>query len=135
MIAFQKVLSKNDTGESGSHQAGILVPKGNDELLSFFPVLDSSQKNPDKLLTCVDEDGQWWKFRYVYYNNKLHEENGTRNEFRITRMTSYLRNASARAGDRLTFELVGDAEYRVSLEQHELQKLGVTKLSGWRRVH
>ena len=34
--AIEKTLSKNDTGETGGHQAGILVPKEPD-ILGFFP--------------------------------------------------------------------------------------------------
>tara|TARA_R110000765_G_scaffold57585_3_gene112715 strand:- start:641 stop:1048 length:408 start_codon:yes stop_codon:yes gene_type:complete len=135
VIAFEKVLSKNDTGESGSHQAGILVPKGNDELRSFFPTLDETEKNPDVMLDCQDEDGRWWRFRYVYYNNKHHDDAGTRDEYRITRMTSYLRNVAARSGQCLVFEEADDGAYRISLRHDTPKDLHVTRLSGWRRVH
>ena len=40
-----KILSANDTGETGGHQAGILVPREPD-VISFFPKLDASQYNP-----------------------------------------------------------------------------------------
>jgi len=33
---YAKLLSANDTGETGGHQAGILVPKSDAELLAFF---------------------------------------------------------------------------------------------------
>ena len=33
--AVEKILSRNDTGETGGHQAGIHVPKKK-EILSFF---------------------------------------------------------------------------------------------------
>ncbi len=39
-----KVLSANDTGETGGHQAGMLVPKEG-RILAFFPSLDPSEKN------------------------------------------------------------------------------------------
>lgn len=135
MTAFEKVMSSNDTGESGSHQAGILVPKGNPELLSFFPALDGSEKNPDVMLDCQDEDGRWWRFRYVYYNNKRHDETGTRDEYRITRMTSYMRSVAAHAGQRLVFQAQNDGTYRIALRRDVPETLEVTKLSGWRRVH
>ena len=41
--SITKVLSANDTGETGGHQAGILVPK-EERLLSFFPALKRSIK-------------------------------------------------------------------------------------------
>jgi hypothetical protein len=135
MAAFEKVLSKNDTGQSGSHQAGILVPKGSDDLLSFFPTLDGAKKNPDAMIDCLDEDGRWWRFRFIYYNNKLHDAGGTRNEYRITRMTQYLRSIGAFEGQSLVFEASDDRTYKIRLLAKSPETLEVTKLSGWRRVH
>ena len=40
---ISKVLSANDTGETGGHQAGILIPKS-EIILSFFPKLSSAKK-------------------------------------------------------------------------------------------
>lgn len=96
-----KTLSANDIGITGSHQAGIHVPKRS-ELLSFFPQLDQSARNPRTTLNVRDRNtGKLWDFQYIYYNNKLF--GGTRNEYRLTGMTSYLRSASARPGDLLYF--------------------------------
>ena len=58
-IVISKILSKNDVGDSGSHQAGICLPKKG-EFLTFFPELDVKQKNPGVLITFIDEeDGSW----------------------------------------------------------------------------
>jgi hypothetical protein len=46
---ISKVLSANDTGDTGGHQAGILVPKDPD-ILAFFPKLDANRRNPRCLL-------------------------------------------------------------------------------------
>lgn len=135
MVAFEKVLSRNDTGENGSHQAGILVPKGDKDLLSFFPLLDPSIKNPDALVDCTDEDGRKWRFRYVYYNNRLHEPEGTRNEYRITHMTKYLRAVGATAGQAIVFKAMENKTYHISVPLCPVGKLGIVKLCGWRRVH
>ena len=62
--AITKVLSMNDTGETGGHQAGILVPKGS-EVLSFFPDLGNDEKNPRVSLYFFDEAGQRWKFNFI----------------------------------------------------------------------
>lgn len=86
-----KVLSANDTGETGGHQAGILVPR-EERLLSFFPRLDPSQYNPRCHLNFVDDAGTFWEFAFIYYNNKFFD--GTRNEYRLTRMTKYIRQAN-----------------------------------------
>ena len=134
MNAFEKVLSRNDTGENGSHQAGILVPKSDRELLSFFPPLDPSIKNPDASINCTDEDGRHWRFRFVYYNNRYHDEGGTRDEYRITWMTKYFRAIGAFAGQTVTFEAKNDGSYAVRVDCPAVTA-GVIKLTGWRRVH
>lgn len=128
-----KILSANDTGETGTHQAGILVPKEAD-LLSFFPRLDSEQYNPRVHLRFLDDGGTFWEFAFIYYNNALFE--GTRNEYRLTRMTKYIRQAGLIAGDQLTLSRDGD---RYFVSHRRERKLGcsgtVLKLgTGWRIV-
>ena len=93
--AITKVLSKNDTGETGGHQAGILVPK-DPNILAFFPPLDSSTKNPRVRLNFFDPQGSLWKFSFIYYNNYFF--GGTRNEYRLTWMTALIRNYNLKAG-------------------------------------
>src|SRR5581483_7457604 len=77
--AITKELSANDTGETGGHQAGILVPK-DPRILSFFPPLGIDEKNPRHHLVFYDE---------------------TRNEFRLTRMTPYIKGNGLQAGDHI----------------------------------
>ncbi len=55
--------------------------------------------NPSAWINCRSEDGHQLKFRYIYYNNKLHAPAGARNEYRITHMTGYLRDVGAKEGD------------------------------------
>lgn len=138
--SYAKILSANDTGATGAHQAGILVPKADARLLAFFPALDASIMNPDAWIHCEDASGEIWEMRYVYYNNKLHVSNGTRNEYRITWMTKYLRANKAAAGDSVIFEATDEPSYyRISLARvsrvSTASKQGVIKLSGWRRIH
>lgn len=142
-IAFHKTLSANDVGATGAHQGGILIPKGERELLAMLPPLDPQIKNPDVWLTCIDQHGDILKFRFVYYNNKLHDPHGTRNEYRITYMTTWFRNQGARQGD--MFEISreeGHDGYFVkvisattSVEQAEEQGPVRIQLRGWQRVH
>ena len=94
--SISKILSSNDTGETGGHQAGILIPKGGD-ILQFFPELDEEEKNPRTSLYFIDEANQRWKFNFIYYNNKFF--GGTRNEYRLTGMTEYIRQNNLKAGD------------------------------------
>ena len=84
-----KTLSANDVGETGGHQAGILVPKER-EILSFFPSLNPRDKNPRVTLVFREPDGiTRWDFNFIYYNNRFF--GGTRNEYRLTCMTKYFR--------------------------------------------
>lgn len=98
---IQKTLSPTDTGEASTHQAGLLVPKVT-EILRFFPPLLPGVKNPRCSLRFIDTDGvTHWTFAFIYYNNKFF--GGTRNEYRLTGMTSYLRAKALKAGDAIRF--------------------------------
>ena len=130
-----KILSANDTGETGGHQAGILVPR-EERLLSFFPRLDARQYNPRCHLNFLDDGGTFWEFAFIYYNNSMFE--GTRNEYRLTRMTKYIRQANLAAGDEVILTRDEDDRYRIShkrKQQTESTKTGVLRLgTGWRVV-
>lgn len=128
-----KVLSANDTGETGAHQAGILVPK-DPALLAFFPKLDASFYNPRAHLNFVDEAGTFWEFAFIYYNNALFD--GTRNEYRLTRMTKYIRQAGLAVGDEVILSKDGN-RYRVSNARKQQAQVaaGVLHLgTGWRVI-
>ena len=94
--AVEKTLSSNDLGLTGSHQAGMLIPK-QEKLLSFFPSLETLGINPRVTLHIMDDNCVTWKFNYIYYNNKL--RGGTRNEYRLTGMTAYFRSCNLKPGD------------------------------------
>lgn len=110
-MTITKVLSANDTGETGGHQAGLLVPKRT-ELLTFFPLLDSSTKNPRVHLLFEDDSGAQWEFAFIYYNNRFF--GGTRNEYRLTRMTRYMREAGSVSGDAVILRRAVDGSYFIS---------------------
>lgn len=142
--SFGKILSANDVGTTGGHQGGILIPKSEAELLAFLPHLDPAIKNPDAWIECVDLFGVLRRFRFVYYNNRLHDPNGTRNEYRITHMTGYFRDMGARQGDTLEISRDESAPHytilvirpRVEPAEDDEEKVFRIKItSGWRRVH
>jgi hypothetical protein len=142
--AFQKILSANDVGATEAHQAGIHIPKTNKALLDFLPPLDAGKRNPDAWIDCLDEEnGVSHKFRYVYYNNRLHDKKGTRNEYRITHMTGYLRQVGANEGDILEIsKLQPKTYYRLRVLRvdspmviKETAQSKPVKLVGWNRVH
>lgn len=133
--AVTKTLSPNDIGRTGSHQAGILVPKV-PEILSFFPPLAPGLKNPRQTLCFMDDDQfTTWDFQYIYYNNKLF--GGTRNEYRLTGMTKYLRKNEATAGDDLVFWRDQHGGLRISLRRLKpsvRESDAITLSGGWRVV-
>jgi hypothetical protein len=139
---YEKELTANDTGETGAHQAGVHIPKSQTDLLSFLPPLDPSIKNPDAWLEMKDDAGVVWRFRYIHYNNSLHDPDGTRDEFRITHMTGFFRSAGARAGDTLVLSgTPGTWQYDVSVRKPgqlaEVKMSGPVRirLRGWQRVY
>ena len=141
---FQKALTANDTGESGGHQAGIHIPKSQVDLLRFLPPLDPRVKNPSVWICFTDGDGSEWSFRYVYYNNRLHDSQGTRDEYRITHMTKYFRAVGANCGDLLSFSgFAGRNGYRISVSPIGIEQEAIAqnngphrvRLRGWERVH
>jgi Restriction endonuclease EcoRII, N-terminal len=98
---ISKTLSANDLGLTGGHQAGILVPKA-ERILSFFPPLNENEKNPRVNMSFYDVDGvKNWPFVFIHYNNRKY--GGTRNEYRLTWMTSYLKLKNAQVGDEVQF--------------------------------
>lgn len=107
-----KTLTANDVGETGGHQAGILVPK-DPEILSFFPPLNSKEKNPRiRLLFRESDEITRWEFAFIYYNNRFF--GGTRNEYRLTCMTKYLRSVNAKVGQNIA--LSRDSEDRLFID-------------------
>ncbi len=75
-MAFCKFLSANDTGETGSHQAGILIPKN--VVPMFFDEPGEKGSNKEVWFDINWPDNLKTHSRAVYYGQK------TRNEYRIT---------------------------------------------------
>jgi len=119
--AIEKMLSRNDTGETGGHQAGILIPK-KPEILSFFPELNNEEKNPRFLITFHDHMGEQWSFSFIYYNNKFF--GGTRNEYRLTGMTRYMNAYNLKSGDTLTLSRDVNGFYSVKYQKDGVKKIG-----------
>jgi hypothetical protein len=115
LVAIEKILSSNDLGINGTHQAGILIPKRR-EILSFFPELDKYAINPRVVLYFVDNSGQTWKFNFIYYNNKF--RGGTRNEYRLTGMTTFFKYANLKLGDSIILEQ-RDNDYSIKYKRKD----------------
>lgn len=115
MIELVKVLSSNDVGSTGGHQSGVVIPisiaSGD-----FFPTLDSGVVNPRiQLDALVEATGKNFRMNFIYYNGKLHGSS-TRNEFRLTGISTFLKDFAAQEGDRLVITKVGDLRYSLKVE-------------------
>jgi hypothetical protein len=129
--AIEKTLSANDTGETGGHQAGILVPKER-SILSFFPELTTDRKNPRAVLDMLDDTAREWTFQFIYYNNRFF--GGTRNEYRLTGMTAFLREFNLKEGDKVIMRRESPRRIRITF-QRAYEQDGVLRLSsGWKVI-
>jgi hypothetical protein len=119
VTSIGKLLTANDVGKTGAHQAGAHIPK-DPEILAFFPALDSDVLNPRVSIQFIDElTGEPWEFAFIHYNNK--KFGGTRNEYRLTRMTPWMREVGAAVGDELILTRDDRMRYRI-----ECRKQGPT---------
>lgn len=133
-MIVEKELSGNDTGETGGHQAGMLIPK-DDAILRLFPLLGRETKNPRCVIDFVDETEKTWSFNFIYYNNRFF--GGTRNEYRLTGMTGFIRAFNLKTGDFLIFEKASPRLWRISYRRkNATEPGGALKLiqSAWRII-
>lgn len=115
---LSKILSKNDTGETHSHQSGISIPKSiaNE---GIFPKLEVDKLNPRVTVTFIDEENQVWSFQYIYYNDVFFgkERAKAHNEFRLTCVKDYIRHNSILSGDEIWFGIDEDGTRRIGFKK------------------
>lgn len=135
-MKFEKYLSRNDIGLSGSHQSGFLIPKANKELISFLPDLAPDEINPSKFVDFFDREGIRWRLRYIYYNTKIHGQ-GTRDEYRITRTSGFMRKHQPNEGDVLVLSKSRNGSYLIDVVKRRTDNpvSSVVKLRGWKLVY
>lgn len=129
--AVEKILSPNDVGETGGHQAGFLIPKQGG-ILSFFPTLDASTKNPRVVLDVIDDVKKEWSFSFIYYNNRFFD--GTRNEYRLTGMTAYFREYNLKVGDTIILSKEGQRVVRISFRRLNEGRPVLKLSSAWKVI-
>ena len=83
----------------------------------FFPDLGNATKNPRVSLIFEDDWGQRWTFNFIYYNNKFHSPNGTRNEYRLTGLTRFFRENGLKSGDEIMLIHGSDGEDYIKFEK------------------
>lgn len=112
-MKVSKVLTWNDCGQGRSHQAGVHLPK--DLGRSLFGKVGESQKNPKITLSLAPFGaGANMSAVVTYYNSR--KFGGTRDEFRITRISQFIRESRLRPGDSLILDFdpvtrVGTIDY------------------------
>ena len=137
---ISKTLSANDTGETGGHQSGLLIPL-NPSILSFFPKLDKTQLNPRVKIRFEDQSGKIWNFTLIYYNNK--HFGGTRNEYRLTHMTKFIREAGLKAGDEIIMSKNLAGLYQIAFKnlklildsQDKYDQIKINVSSNWKIIN
>jgi len=115
---FAKVLSPNDVGVTGSHQAGLLVPK-NIARLSYFPALDISMLNPRKKLAFYDVvRDEFISLNFIFYNNK-DLGLGTRSEYRLTGASKWFDQHHASVSDEIEFGYISKRQLAINFVQSD----------------
>ncbi len=141
-IKLFKVLSRNDTGETNSHQSGISIPK-NVAASGIFPSLTADTLNPRVDVTFYDEDNVAWTFQYIYYNDLFFGKpyGKGHNEYRLTCVIDYIRKYNIKSGNEIWFSIDDNGVRRIGYmgQKQEAQLLindaTVIKLSpGWHYI-
>ena len=81
--------------------------------------------NPRAHLQFEDETGHFWEFAFIYYNNRFF--GGTRNEYRLTRMTRYIREAGLATGDEVRMHRDAGGNYSISYRRSNEQPVPVNE--------
>ena len=109
-LVLRKTLTANDLGRTGSHQAGIHIPK---QLVPYMPALDERARNPDCTIEVLC-GGKSWAWRYIHYNGELFGD-GTRDEYRVLRVAAFLTETRPAPGDILELVLTGERRMRAAI--------------------
>ncbi|MBT7093265.1 MAG: hypothetical protein HN936_08465 [Bacteroidetes bacterium] len=112
-MKVSKILSKSDTGESGSNQSGVLVPKDK-AILKFFPTLVEEKKNPRQTIVFSGPENDKWSFNFIHYNNLKY--GGTRNEYRLTCIRGFLKKYNLHHRDILLLQYDQQNGYTINYE-------------------
>ena len=140
-VRIYKTLTRNDTGETHSHQSGITIPV-NVARSGIFPELGIKELNPRTVVVFYDENKVAWKFQYIYYNDVFFGKDRQRahNEHRLTCVTDYIKEKQIVSGDSIWFEIDDNGVRHIGFEKAEntpsdednefVIKLG----SGWRSI-
>lgn len=114
-VKFFKTLSRNDTGETKSHQCGISIPKSI-ATMNIFPIMGTGTLNPKVPIDFYDESGRKWTFNYTYYNDYFWGKPAKKahNEYRLTvGILKFMRENNIKSGDKVWFGMDDDGHRRI----------------------
>jgi hypothetical protein len=124
-VEFSKVLSPNDVGDTKSHQAGFLIPIRIAKL-NYFPKLDVFHPNPRETMNFVlDGSDLMLTLNYIYYNGKTLGFS-TRNEFRLTGATQFIKKMELKAADQLCFGWTDQKLHAIKAIKSENESVDLT---------
>ena len=130
MVAkLYKTLSRNDTGETKSHQSGISIPASVAHS-GIFPELGTEKLNPRITITFSDENGRDWTFQYIYYNDAFFGKPArqSHNEHRLTCVKDYIAENAIHSGDKIWFGIDENNERYIGFEKEA--NANITEVDG-----
>ena len=143
-IKVYKVLTRNDTGETHSHQSGMSVPK---EIArsGIFPILGKDRLNPRVEVDFYDDNSVKWTFQYIYYNDLFFgkEKGKGHDEYRLTCIKDFLRSNMVVSGDSIWFYIDDNGIRHVGIEKQNQSiyndedgniKITISSNSNWKYV-
>ena len=139
MEKLYKVLTRNDTGETHSHQSGITIPAVVARS-GIFPEMSKEVLNPREEITFFDEDKVVWSFQYIYYNDVYFgkPKNKSHNEHRLTCVRQYIKENQIKSGDSIWFGIDENGVRHICFkkaEQEIKERKNVIKLTkNWHYV-
>lgn len=139
IIKFYKTMTKNDTGETHSHQSGITIPKIVAES-GIFPILDINILNPRTEINFYDCNNKMWTFQYIYYNDMFHgkEKKLGHDEHRLTCTKDFIRQNFIKSGDSIWFSIDDNGVRHIGFEKIEetnnSEQTAIKLKAGWRYI-
>jgi Restriction endonuclease EcoRII, N-terminal len=132
LFGIEKVLTENDLGLTGSHQAGFLIPKALVKS-KIFSELSHTEVNPRARLKFEElKTGDVWYFNYIFYNSRLF--GGSRSEYRLTGLATFLRAHSLQPGDSIVFKRVDEYDYEIEIKK-TTRKSGLLSHESWLSIY
>lgn len=114
-----KILTRNDTGETGGHQSGITITKFAANS-GVFPEMTIRELNPRRTLVFHDFKGRSWSFEYIYYNDVFFgkPQNQAHNEHRLTCTLQFTREYNLKSGDEIWFAIDESEQLYIGYDRH-----------------